>query len=1296
MFKIQRLEITGFKSFADYTEVVFTGEGITAVVGPNGCGKSNISESISWVLGEQRAKQLRGTEMKDVIFQGSKNRPPSNMAEVVLHLVRDASVPTEEVDIEDIDSALEDIDDHSPILEIGGEEEAAVVESQNLQPATEESSSIEATLKEPSEVGNLIVSSPSEAPPDPTVSEPTQPKQKKRTKRHWRPAKLGLEFAPGEIVTVTRRLYRSGESEYLLNGRECRLRDIQDLFSGTGLSGTHYAIVEQGRIGQILSAKPTDRRTLIEEAAGVTKFRVRQRAAEARLESARNNLSRVSDIISEIEKQVNSLRRQASKARRYQAAKEELRDLLRFVYTAEDRVLSKDLEEIARRLDELSSEERRLAETLTSREEESRQSTAQARAREDALTELRTIAAEAALQRDRRERESSYQREQIVALEKRLKDIENELDALHERATVVRTESQRLREQELQFRVEAEERAQTLLMAEESYSKRLEEVAKAETTIEEARADLLKHTAVVERLMELGRQLESTLERVVSQAEGLAREGERAAQAHEEYVAKVESIREEIEEAKEHLASLVSEREEAVRQLSEAREDLTDAIQELETARNEFSRVHHRLDTLSELDLRRTHYSQPVQRLLTVASGEKREFHCIGTLADLLRVESQWERVVEGVLGPYLQAVVVPTPEDATRAALWLKTNKAGSANFIIAGLHGSSSDSASSLATEDPTEELTGLKDVSLDELLGVSPEMLSVLRRVLPREMRARIATDLDQAMALSLRDGSMYVTLDGDWVIGGEFLNGGSARVLEDGEGLLAFKRELRELNERSVSVKDELTKAEERVAIAKSRVSEAETSVASIRDLISREEREQITREMNAKQLAQEVDRAARHMRVVADDAARLAVEQQELEAKRAKALHDAELAESARQSTLEIVNQAATILADARREAEIENGRLSEQRAIAAAANERRRAAASELRRIEAESNDLTARIERYTRESEEASERLSNLRNSLGELEQGTGNVEEEKARLEREIGESTELLNQARSRADALAAEVAELNKQVVATRDQRATLEVQRAERAARYTYISESCMTDLGQSLEEISNSTQLDETFELETAHEKATELRSKIEAFGAVNMMALEELSEAEERFNFLTTQRQDINDGIASTEEALREIKRRSRERFLHAFEVINHNFGELFIELFGGGQGGLSLIDAEDVLESGIDIDAQPPGKRLQNVLLLSGGEKAMAALALVLAIFRYRPSPFCLLDEVDAPLDEANVGRFTSKIVEMSANTQFIVITHNKRTMEAARALYGVTMEEAGISKVVSVKFE
>src|SRR5215204_3869678 len=332
MFKLQRLEITGFKSFADYTEIVFTGNRITAVVGPNGCGKSNVSESIAWVLGEQRAKQLRGAEMKDVVFQGTSKRKPSGMAEVVLHLVRDEESihATDEEDLSDIDEALSDLDENAVQVEDFETETEAV---SNQQPAVGDeangfhSEEIELEKAQAAQVGSVQVV-----------------EKKAKAKRHWRPRSFALDFAPGEAISVTRRLYLSGESEYQLNGKTCRLRDIQDLFAGTGLSGAHYAIIEQGRIGQILSAKPADRRNLIEEAAGISKFRTRQRAAETRLESARTNLGRISDIVSEIEKHANSLRRQAGKTRRYIVLQEEFRVLLRQLFAAEGRHLSNAIE----------------------------------------------------------------------------------------------------------------------------------------------------------------------------------------------------------------------------------------------------------------------------------------------------------------------------------------------------------------------------------------------------------------------------------------------------------------------------------------------------------------------------------------------------------------------------------------------------------------------------------------------------------------------------------------------------------------------------------------------------------------------------------------------------------------------------------------------------------------------------------------------------------------------------------------------------------------------------------------
>lgn len=1346
MFRLQKLEITGFKSFADYTQLVFT-DGITAVVGPNGCGKSNVADAISWVLGEQRAKQLRGGEMKDVIFQGSRNRQPGGMAEVVLHLVRDETT-FEDHEIEEIDTTLEEIDEHADSYAgdatlaqaATSENSSATSESgqaSNVENAADVSVAIEASLKESSGAHESKAKAEDATNAEAKANESGANEfasvkvRAAHAKRHWRPRRLALEFAPGETVSVARRLYRSGESEYLLNGRQCRLRDIQDLFSGTGLAGAHYAIIEQGRIGQILSAKPMDRRTLIEEAAGITKFRVRQRAAEARLEAARANLRRVSDIISEIERQVNSLRRQAAKARRYEQLRGELKELLRQVYAADARALAATLEELHAALVEAGEEEKALAESLAAREEDARRATAEAREREEGLAEARARVAEAALQRDRRERERAYQSEQLAALEKRLAQTQGEIEHVGERRRLVEQESVALREREAHLREENERTAARLTEAEAAYAERIAAVREAEREIEKKRAELLTHTAIAERLHEVGRQLESAIERLAQQAEGLEREGERAEAAHQNALREAEELQEETEAARKLLDELVAERERFVLEVAAARRAVEEAASESVRVRDEAARVRHRLDTLIELDAQRSLYSVAVQRLIgaesskrnganqseiktnggadnhrkespkgngSSSSEDERDFVSVGALADFLHVEPRWERAVESVFGAHLQTVVVPTPDDALKASEWLERNEHGRAIFLVAGLQGAGADGFAAFDEAVAAASASTHDGLRVADLLGAPREIVSVLERTLERELSARVALNLEDAMERSLADGEMYVTEAGQWVAGGALVAAGDVKAsgADGGAGLLAFKREMRELEARALTLSVEQEAAEKRLNESRQTLSSLEESLLFVNERLGRAEREHDARELNLKQLRQEIERAERHLRVVASDRERLNQERAELDARRAKQLMDAEAAEALRAAAQREVSEATERLDEARRAAEIESEHLSRERAAAAASIERRRATVAELRRMEHETGDLAARAERRAIELVELETGISELKRSLQSFDESEAEVEAERARLDASVEAASAQVAEAREAADALAQKLNELNRRAKESRERRASLEVRQAEAFARQNFLRESCQAELGAALEEIAEGFEPEENFDLEAARARVEEMRARLESFGAVNMMALEELAENETRFEFLTAQRKDITDGIISTEEALREIKRRSRERFREAFEVINRNFGELFQELFGGGKGEMSLIDAEDVLESGIDLVAQPPGKRLQNVLLLSGGEKAMAALALVLAIFRFRPSPFCLLDEVDAPLDEANIGRFTTKIVEMSQRTQFIVITHNKRTMEAARALYGVTMEEAGVSKLVSVKFE
>ena len=1267
MFKLQRLEITGFKSFADYTEIVFTGSGITAVVGPNGCGKSNVSDSISWVLGEQRAKSLRGGEMKDVVFQGSRNRKPGGMAEVTLHLIRDEDfLDVDEGELDDIDQALTEIDDHSVDLsEIEPENTAsdpfavpvdAVVETNGFH-----SDELETEKVQAAQVGSVQ-----------TVE------TRVKTKRHWRPRSFALDFAPGEAVSVTRRLYLSGESEYLLNGKSCRLRDIQDLFAGTGLSGAHYAIVEQGRIGQILSAKPGDRRSLIEEAAGISKFRTRQRAAESRLESAKTNLGRVSDIVSEIDKQANSLRRQASKTRRYKILQEEFRVLLRSLFAAEGRYLSATVNELDQALIAAADTDRELALAVSAKEEAVREATQNSRVLEESLSELRRHHSEKALERDRAEREHRYQSEQVVNLNLRLDALSEEIRTTEDRLRSTTTEFTKLQKEEQAERELAGKAEFALKQAEIAQQEKHGDLTQIESELESARADLLQHTAAVERFGEIDRQLAHNLEKLTDRVDGLRREAIRAEESYKDHVAQAKDLEGEVASERRKLEGLQSEKQKLLSETSDARDLLRQADENLRSISDEFSRKKNRLDTLQELEEKRAVYAPQVQKLF--AAQDKIGVKFSGVLADRLNVDQRAERAVENLFGGYLQALLVDSVKDAQKVAAWLRSNDLGRASILV--------------APDSRTESVSPVTGDTIEELIGVSPDFAATLRNVFPREMTARLVDNFADVMSAS---GEVLVNTDGDLMIGGSLIvSGKPAGIGDKNESLLAFKRELGQLGKAVKSLSADLGKAKAETDKASQRLGQAEEKMVDLQSLIIKVERGLHGLEIQETSARQEIERAERHKRVVADETAQVDREISEIESRKADAAANAKTAEIARATAASLLEEINVRVASARSAVDAENSVLNEKRMQAATSDERRRSAQSALRRIENEEKDLKARLNLLNVEVKDTETKVKNLKESIAEIAEKIAASTDDTANERSELTAAVAKLEEARSTSDALSRELAEANKRAAEARDERAGFEIRKAEAVTLLRNIHEKCSQELNTQLAELVDTEPVDESFDLESARTQAVDLRDKLENFGAINMLALEELAEAEERLEFLTSQRQDIIDSIAAAEEALREIKERSRLKFKEAFEAINENFIGFFQELFGGGRGEMTLLESDDILEAGIEVVAQPPGKRLQNILLLSGGEKAMTAIALVLAIFKYRPSPFCLLDEVDAPLDDANVGRFVNKIAEMSEKTQFIVITHNKRTMEAARALYGVTMQEAGVSKVVSVRFD
>lgn len=1266
MFKLQRLEISGFKSFADYTEIVFTGSGITAVVGPNGCGKSNVSDAMAWVLGEQRAKSLRGGEMKDVVFQGTKNRKPGGMAEVVLHLVRDDTVfDIDENELEDIDEALTDIDENFVDLD-----EVEAIEPEPVEVVSEIAVEQNGFHAEDVEIETVKVAA---------VGSTQTLETKVKTKRHWRPRSFALDFAPGEAVSVTRRLYLSGESEYQLNGKTCRLRDITDLFAGTGLSGAHYAIIEQGRIGQILSAKPADRRNLIEEAAGISKFRSRQRAAESRLESAKGNLSRISDIVSEIEKHVNSLRRQAAKTRRFKILQEEFRTLLRQLYAAEGKYLTELSEDLKLQLGKAEEIEADLQAQLKAKEEAVREATQNARNAEESLAELRKIHSNNALERDRAEREHIYKSDQIVNLNNRCETLRTEITASEERLTILKSDLERLQKEEQYETAEYTKAESALRESEELHRSEADALAVIEASIESLRAALMQHTGAVERFDEIGRQLQNNLERLTARADSLEKEGVRADETFSTNQKQADDLAECLRTEEQKLTSLNAEKDALLAATSESRNALHATEAKLQTLQEEHSAKRHRLSTLLELEEKRAVYTPQVQKIF--AEEENIGVRLAGVLADRLNVTREAETAVETLFGDFLQAVVVESLNDAKRVAAWLRSNDIGRTAMII----------LPNTATRK-NDVVLGMGDTVADHL-GVSDELAYALRQIFPREMSAKIVKDLNERDA---SDGEMLVNYDGDILLGGRMVIAGPQKAAGANESLLAFKRELNGLEKDCSQLVASIENIIAEVETARKSLIENESKTVDLQSLIIKVDRGIHGLQIQVHTAREEIQRAERHRKVVADEAGQIQSEIAELKEKFADAVSNKQAAETSRLETSASLENIGASLNDARSKTEAANAVLNEKRMVAATSEERRRSAVSALRRVENELKELQGRLALQHLEMTDAETKIKELHASINEITDRIASAGDEIANENAEITGAINALAAAREMSDRMIDELADLNRRAGEARNERADIEVRRAEAITQLRNTAENCQQELNIPLAEMVDSVSLSEDFVLETARQEADDLRQRLDNFGAINMLALEELGEAEERHLFLTSQRTDIIDSIAATEEALREIKQRSREKFRSAFEAINANFTQFFQELFGGGHGEMTLLESEDILEAGIEVVAQPPGKRLQNILLLSGGEKAMTAIALVLAIFKYRPSPFCLLDEVDAPLDDANVGRFAGKIAEMSEKTQFIVITHNKRTMEAARALYGVTMQEAGVSKIVSVKFE
>lgn len=1312
MLKLKKLQILGFKSFCDRTELKFHGEGIAAVVGPNGCGKSNISDAISWVLGEQSAKSLRGVQMQDVIFAGTRDRKPTGMAEVSLTLI-DPSVyeaapgePNEpQIDIQDDYTPGEDDWDEAQLRAHAADETESY--SQEVQPgriineegdvvagekpveAAPDQSQIEAAelaAAEAAASGQVVEMPKAETAPDAqaSVKGPEQVVLKIR-RRKFKPA----AFKAGEIV-VTRRLFRSGDSEYLLNGKLCRLRDIQDLFMGTGLGPESYAIIEQGRIGQILSSKPHDRRAIIEEAAGITKYKTRKRLAELRLEASKVNLNRINDIFDEVTRQMNSLKRQAAKAERYAKLRDEMREKLRVVLASKFAQFDKESAQFEAELAQVAEMMRERAEGVERMEAEHTERVQRGYALEQESNENRSRLNAIAVEVERATSRRANNEERCAELVTRNVAAEAELLRTQEQHTSLVAERE-------SNRAVLESAAQDAATAQHEAQKRQQEAVQAANSLADMERQIESQRSSVYAMVNSANTVRNQITQAEENVASLDRETERL---NREIAAAMDDVQSmggrrgqlglEFETESQRVSALQSRIGEVRSQISEKRAAEAESKRYLDSMRAEYATLIGKKNSL-ELVINEHGYStESVKRLFqSGALGEGRA--PVGVLADFLDVDTKYEAVIEDFMRDELNYIVVKSWDAVDEGLRLLSTGVDGRATFLV---HPSDAQAKFSFLVDENLRQAPPRDTVvPLTRCINVLNGFGKSLEVILPKLRSGFITPDSHTARELALENpDAFYLSPNGE-MFHNVTVTGGKQRS----EGPLTLKRELRDVLRLIGDVEATIRHEDAKVLQLGHELTELTSLLSRLEEEIREAEKQALTHGHALKQMESEISRTESRMvsyrleadRVLANKNEKLAyisTKQEELAAHEAQR-NQLEAALSMAQEQLGMLRQARDIASQA----------SSEMAAELAAVEERRRSAQASLQRIESLAAEVESRIHSLQSQIAAAiAEREQRERENV-EIATRLEALAAEKLQAETKASELSAESEQVRARIAEMDVELKQMRHELDQARDRRGELAAAVARLQSDVAHLAETCLNELSVPAEELrtDQSIALVEGEVLSTEDAAQREMRSRLEAMGPVNMMALEEYKETAQRYDFLETQRKDLLDSIENTQNTIKEIDSVCREKFEEAFHKINENFQRTFTKLFGGGQGFMKLTDQENEAESGIDIVASPPGKKLQNVLLLSGGEKALTALSLLVGIFQYQPSPFCILDEVDAPLDESNVGRFAELVKEMSSTTQFILITHSKRTMQAAPVMYGVTMQEPGVSKVVSVKF-
>ncbi len=1178
---LKRLELQGFKSFADKTVLEFM-PGITAVIGPNGSGKSNISDSIRWVLGEQSMKSLRGTKSLDIIFAGTQNRKSLGFAEA--SLVFDNNDGT-----------------------------------------------------------------------------------------------LPIEYTE---VTVTRKIYRSGETGYYINKVPCRLKDVLELFMDTGIGKDGYSIIGQGKIDEILSNKSEDRRHIFEEAAGIVKFRTRKAESEKKLEHTKLNLLRINDILAEIEANIEPLKAQSEKAKKYLSLREELKsiEIGLFLYNIEkyktsleeivkdEEIYTTQCEEEEEKLEKIKQLKEALKEEvdrITNQIEEMSNIGFESQKEIEMLNSDINVANTRI--NNNEENKQRYEKE-IEELEIRKKELEDEIKQKEEKRDNLKQNREKY-EKELEEKEKALEEITKKLSSKEleieGYKKQVEENTDKKY---ELQSQSHEQDINVENDEKRQRQIKSEISNYISELDSTRLQKEDISKGFYEIDSKRNSILKSLEEIN------------VKKQSSDQKiKDYNTQINQLE---NEMRIKESRLRFLVETEKEKEGYVKSVKSLLKDCENVKelgKGMH--GVLANIIDVPEQYQTAIEMSLGMSLQNIVTDTEQDAKRLVEHLRKNNLGRASFLpIASVRGKKLDKIKG--------KENGVIGIASD-LIKFDKKYEQIIVSLLGRTV---IVDNMDTAIKVAKQNGYTFriMTLDGDMINPSGAITGGSiakktVNILGRGKEIEKLQKEIKDIEQKVEKIKQEKQEFESSIEDTIEMATSLEKELQEI-DITYATEKQKVVA------IDENIEKLEKRLQKLKDEEQQL--EEQKEQSKNTKQEIEKEIEEltSQNEELIKVITEFAELNKDNQKYVDDLNFDITNLKISVSSFDESEASIEEMKERINMDIENTLKSIENKKLQIEQIKSDNFNLQETIKETKQKIENIKEE---VKNSGSKIEELKNDRQDKNKKLSEQENEISEKFKIIED----LKSQIVKIDVKKTKLEEDIQTIINKMWEEYElTPNNITEEYKkpenVALTQKRVNNLRSDIRNLGSINIDSIEEYKNTKERYDFMCEQRVDLENTMAKLRKMIQEMTTTMKQQFKEQFELINKNFAEVFKELFGGGNASLKLEDEENILDCGIEITVQPPGKKLQNMMLLSGGEKAFTAIALLFAILKINPAPFCVLDEIEAALDDVNVYRFAEYLKKFSKDTQFLVITHRKGTMEAADTVYGVTMEESGISKLLSMK--